>query len=572
MALIKKSFFTLLLLVPFLFGIGTSVKAAWGTGIIESQPDEENHDADIYHVLVGDQRAYIHMSLPRYSIAGEYVTSYKTNSTHEIKFYGSANIYYDYIIWNPNSADFNVFVIESLDQQGNYVTQYNSLDSSHNVLRFMGTSDGIEVRTVVDQPIGPDLEETIYYLFDNTTYRMYWAKSNIHMEATIDDLPFTSGSPYKPGAYGTVDLSINGSYLDITVFYDDTFKLKSKLIDDISIFHNVAMAIYWTDNNEKFITMTYEKEPPIYLSTLPVQARPWVDTVTWNLTTNQIRSTSKIDVFAYHDKDSNRNVFTYMYIPNLVYESLISVTASFSYQYTYYVGGKGDIIQNSISLKSGDKNTFSPTWERKLLYYYIIPGYSITELGSKILKVDNPFLRGSLNQIQAINPTSELTNKITTAWSETYKTQVNIDTYSNTLYKLNWGQYDKFGVSDISIIPGSFSFAEIVFVKDGRVNMLQFDDIILKDVYDESLLPSHAKTLYTILAKFIKDYPEIAMIIAIVLSILVMILLVQFAPVVGLFAQVISGVLRVFFMLMSKPIFWVLAIIGGFGYYIFTLL
>lgn len=492
MALFKNSFLTLLLLVPFLFGIGTSVKAAWGTGIIESQPDEENHDADLYHEVIGNQRAYIHMSLPRYSTTGTYVTSHVTNSAHEIKFYGSANIYYDHIIWNPNSADFNVFVIESLDQQGNYVTQYNSLDSSHNVLRFMGTSDGIQIRTVVDQPIGPDLEETIYYLFDNTTYRMYWAKSSIHTEATIDDLPFTSGSPYKSGAYGTVDLSINGSYLDITVFYDDTFKLKSKLIDDISIFHNVAMAIYWTDNNQKFITMTYEEEPPIYLSTLPVQARPWVDTVTWNLTTNQIRSTSKIDVFAYHDKDSNRNVFTYMYIPNLVYESLISVTASFSYQYTYYVGGKGDIIQNSISLKSGDKNTFSPTWERKLLYYYII--------------------------------------------------------------------------------PGSFSFAEIVFVKDGRVNMLQFDDIILKDVTDDSLLPENAKTLWTILSKFYNDYPEIAIVIGIVLVMIVMTLLLQFAPVLGMVAQLISGILRVVFMLLSKPVFWIITIVAAFAYYISTLL
>lgn len=572
MALIKKSFLTLLLLVPFLLGIGTTVKAGWGTGVVVSEPEEENHGADIYHSMVGDQRAYIHMSLPRYTSGDIYMTSYNTNNTHEIKFYGSRYIFFDRIIWNPNSANFNLFVIETLDQQGNYVTQYNSYDASHNILRFTGTDEGIQISTVVSQPVGPALEEAVYYLFDNITYRMYWAKSNIYTNSKVDDLPFTTGSPYKNGAYGTVEFDLNGSYLDMTIFYDNTYKMETKLIDDISMFTDVSFAYYWTDNNQKFISISYDEEEPVYLSSLPIQARPWANTVTWNLTTNEVRSTNKIEVFAYHDKDKDRNIFTYMYIPNLVFDSLISVTASFDYQFTYYIGGKGDVINNSVILNSADKNTFSPTWEKKLLYNaLLISGTGV--VGSMIIGNEFEFMNGSLDQIQVVsNPTSELTTKITAAWQEKYQTQVIVDTDTNKLYRLNWGQYDKFGVSDVSLIPGSFSFAEIIFVKDGRVNILTFEDIILKDVIDKSLQPDNAKDLWKIIMKFIEDYPELAIILLVFMIITAMVVMINFAPVIGLVAQFTSGVMNLMFMLLSKPIFWILAIIGGFGYYISTML
>ncbi|MDX9692076.1 MAG: hypothetical protein RBT45_06415, partial [Acholeplasmataceae bacterium] len=488
------------------------------------------------------------------------------------KFYGSSNIYFDRIIWNPNSANYNLFVIETLDGQGNYVTQYNSYEASHNILRFTASDDGIQVVTLIDQPIGPDLEETVFYLFDNTTYRMYWAKSNIYTNSKVEDLPFTTGSPYKNGAYGTVEFEVDGSYLDMTVFYDNTYKMETKLIDDISMFMDVSFAYYWTDNNQKFISITYEDEEPVYLSSLPIQARPWANTVTWNLTTNEVRSTNKIEVFAYHDKDKDRNIFTYMYIPNLVFDSLISVTASFDYQYTYYIGGKGDVINNSVVLKSADKNTFSPTWEKKLLYNaLLISGTGV--VGSMIIGNDFEFMNGSLDQIQVVsNPTSELTTKITAAWQEKYQTQVMVDTDTNKLYRLNWGQYDKFGVSDVSLIPGSFSFAEIIFVKDGRVNLLTFEDIILRDVIDKSLQPDNAKDLWKIVMKFIENYPELAIILLVIVIITAMVVMINFAPVIGLVAQFTSGVMNLMFMLLSKPIFWILAIIGGFGYYISTML
>ena len=238
MALIKKSLIALILLVPFLFSITVN-----GQGIVESEPEIDNNGADIYHSIVGNQRAYIHFSLPRYNNYGNFMTSYVSNSDHTIKFFGSKDIHYDRNIWNPDTSNYNIFVVETMDEQGNFVVQYTSREEKLNNLRIFGTSDGIQINAVISYP-GTSFKtyENVFYLFDGITYRLYWAKSNVHESVTVEQLPSTSGSPYSPGTYGTVDLNLNGNYLDVEIFYQDTFKLSTILVDDKSIFQFLSIS------------------------------------------------------------------------------------------------------------------------------------------------------------------------------------------------------------------------------------------------------------------------------------------------------------------------------------------
>lgn len=571
MALIKKSLIVLILIVPFLLWIGTSVNASsWGTGIVVSDPEYDNNGADIYHTLVGNNRAYIHVSMPRYSVSGTFMTSYATNSDHEIKFYDPANIWFDKVIWNPDTTNYQVFVIESKDNQGTYTVDYSNRKDESKMIKIRSASDKIEVIALIDQPLGPDLELKLYELSPNVTYRMYWAKSQTFNNVIVNDLPDTYGSPYKEGEYGKVTLSLNGSYLHASVLYYDTYNLAPMLVDNVTVFQNVKKAYYWTDGTDKMITMTYEEKDPIYLSSLPIAARPWTQTVTWNLTTNEVRSLNKVEVFAYHTKDKDRVISTYMYMPNTISDNIISVTAGFSYQYDYHFTGKGEVLSDIVTLTAGSKNTYSPTWEKKILHFILNPGYSSFISGSLFygaIGIDissfNP-IRKSIDQIQTVGyPTAELVNSITKAWNEKYKTNVTIDTDNNKLYKLNWGQYDKFGAKDVYMLPDSFSFAEIVFVKDGKVNLLTFDDIILKDVVGDTLLPKDDSSLIKLIKDFIAKYPEIAIGIAVVLSILFLLVFMSFAPIITVFFQIISGVLRVTFFLMTKPAFWVIIVIGS---------
>lgn len=476
----KKSILLVILIAFSLLGISTMNRLK--AGYYSSSPDETG--ADIYHVNVGNQRAYIHMTLPRY-LNDTFNNSYSTNSAHETIFYDPQNIWYDRSIVNPDESLYNTFVIESKDNNGVFVNEFYSRESIYNSLRFTGTQDGIEIsyRDAMFQA------QAFFYLFDNTTYRMYWTKTIGYDNLNVDDLPNTTGSPYQNGNVGLVDFEINGSYLDITILYENEYSLKPLLVDDISIFKNVSSAYYYTHVDEKFITMTYENEP-VFLKSVHSSASPWADTITWNLTTNEIRSINKVEVFAYHTKDSERNIFTYMYIPNLVHENIISVTAGFKYQFDYHFTGKGEEHSELVTLNVGVKNTVSPVWEKELLSVYEASPYKyLDSLLYKWLGIGkNPIKQ--LDQIKVIsNPSRDLINRITLAWNEEYNTNVVIDTNTNKLYSLNWGQYDKFGAKDVYLIEDSFNFAEIVFVQNGKVNFLDFEDIILRDVTDESLIP-----------------------------------------------------------------------------------
>ncbi len=578
MALFKKSLIALILVVPFLLGFGYTVQAH-GTGIINSEPEGDNNGADIYHEIVGNERAYIHFSLPRYTSTGSFMVSYDTSSAHETKFYGSKDIYFDRNIWNPDVTNYSIFVVETLDEQGNYVVQYSSRDASHNYLNFQGTSEGIQISTIQEYE-GTSLttQEHVMYLFDGKTYRIYWEKSNVYRDIAISDLPESTGSPYKEGNYGVVSLAIDGSYLDVTIQMVHTYKLARMLVDDITAFENVQYAYYWTDNNNKFITMTYEEKEPVYLSSLPIQARPWTQTVTWNLTTNEIRSVNKVDVFAYHAKDSNRNIYTYMYMPNTIHDSLISVTAKISYRFEWYIGGKSDVRTDTVVLRAGDENKFSPTWEKKLLYYSIYSYFTYIDIGSKLLNFDNPLWTRSLDQINVVsNPTSELVEKITGAWNEAYDANVIIDTDSNKLYRLNWGQYDEWGARNVYLVEDTFQFSEIVFVQNGQVNLLTFDDIILKDVIDKTLEPSEPGYDFIKMVLDMIKTPEQAVILAVgIFIILAVILTIVFAPLMPILKVVVSvlgilleGVARVFVALISRPWFWVLSLVGSIIYIIY---
>ncbi len=562
MALFKKTV-TILLIVPFLF-LGTALLNAYdGTGIVESNPDADWYGMDIYHYMVGEERVYIHLAIPGF-IGVDYVSTYTSDTDHSIVYYNTPQ--FDKSIHNPNPELYNTFVLETEDANGNFIVQVQSTDRQYDLLKFqMNIQSGLFTIYTEDANSAPRLKP-FAYMNQGVKYRMYWTKSTTTNDITIDDLPITSGNPYDTnGSYGTVTFETNQNYLDISVYYDAViYNLKRQLVDDISIFQNVKRANYYTVENDKFITFTYEERDPVFLQSVNTNAHEWVDTLTWNLTTNEIRSINKVEVYAYHDIDSNRNIYTYMYLPNLIYDDIISVTAGFQYQYEYYIGGKGEEQTEMMTLNVGDKNTFSPRWEKNLLQHVINPMKTGYVLGSKFyglfgLNIPDPWMK-SIDQIQNItSPSEALKTKITTAWNEKYESNIIIDEQTTKLYRLNWGQYDKFGVKKVNMIDGSFSFSEIVFVKDGKVSFLEFDDIILKDVIDDSLVPSPDFNFWQFIKDMFIKYPIPAISVSIILIIL---LLFTLSPLVQVFVvtlSIIKMLIQFTLTMALKPFFWVIA-------------
>jgi hypothetical protein len=567
MALFKKTILTLLLIVPFLY-LGTALLNAYdGTGVIVSEPEIDNYGADMYHYMVGEERAYIHMAVPLLTYDDLFLTLYQSDNDHSITFNnqightrGYLNI--DRFIWNPDKDKYGAFVIETIDENGNYVTEYSSANTAFNELRFISDENGINIYSVKYYSDFGYFDTTHRYTLNfGTKYRMYWQRSTTIKDITVDDLPNTTGSPYaSDGNYGAVSFKIDNNYLDVSIFYENTYELKKILVDDISIFKNVRKAYYYTDNDEKFITFTYSDSNPVFLQNSGTTAQQWVDTLTWNLRTNEIRSINKVEVYAYHDIDSNRNVYTYMYIPNLIYDQIISVTAGFKYQYEYYIGSKGKEQQELITLLAGENNTFSPTWEKKLLSMYgNAADLPIDSFFRDLLGLDHPY-KEEMSQIELVsNPSLTLKNKIVGAWNETYNTNVLIDEQSNKLYKLNWGQYDKFGVKKVNLIENTFYFAEIVFAKDGKVSILDFDDIILKDIIDDSLKPSPDFNFWQFIKDMFTKYPIPAITVSIILVILLLFTLSPFIQVFVITMSIIKMMIQFALTMALKPFFWIIA-------------
>jgi len=505
-----------LLIVPLIFAI--TIKAS-GSGVLVSDPEQDNNGADIYHVLVGGQYAYVHMSLPLYNTSGSYLSSYVTEGDHTTMFMSPGNIYYDKDIWNPNTSLYSIFIIEQKQQQmdvnGNpefdeanqpiytFAKVFYSRDAEYNQINIKSQTEGLIVSTKDYSIISNGIETPFFTLSPGSEYKLYWSTSITYTDQTVSQLPSTVGSPYNPGGYGSVTITTSElSEVSVSILYNtDVYELASFVVDDLTPFQNVERAYYWTDGTDKFISMTYEASDPVYLSGIPIEARQWTDTVTWNLTTNEIRLVNKVIVYAYTGQEANNNLYTYLYIPDILFDNIISITAGFVYHYEYWFGGKSASTYESKTLRLGETNDVTLAWENKLLLgygAYTLSQYSpIWAIGS-LLYVDSTLV--DTQQIQKIEyPTVSLIEKMQNAWFVEYGRSVSVDTVNNSLYKLNWGQYNKTFTSKVVIEeypegdPRNFMFSEIIVVKDGSVLVLDDMDIILRSTLDQTVTPTPDK-------------------------------------------------------------------------------
>jgi hypothetical protein len=558
MALCKKIVMALFIIVPII--VTTSViEASDYNGIVLSEPEEDNYGADIFHYLVGEQRAYIHFALPTYDSSQDYIRTYKSDSDHSIEFFGIIDGF-NRVIYNPFPTLFNSLIIETKDENGNFIIDRTFDDPKYNYIKFDSSPEGLEISTF-DANFPMIKEYTGEFLTAGMKYRMYWTTITSVEDVKVADLPVTNGSPFnKIGDYGNVNMTIDGNYLSIEIDYKSmSYKLSKLLIDDITTFHNIKRAYYYSDDEEKFITFTYDEQDPIFLQSVKQDAYKWIDTITWNLTTNEMRTINKIEVFAHHDIDDNRNVYTYMYIPNLIHDSIVSITAGFQYKYSYMIGKDGETQTTLVTLQSGESNTFSPTWEKKLLKTIINPMYGGFVLGSKfygLFGIAIPDLyEKHISQIERVSqPSLMLKNDLINEWNRKYNTNVSIDENLHSLYKLNWGQFDKFGVNKVNLIDGSFSFSEIVYVFNGRVGVLDFGDIDLKDTVGSNLEENETKTFLEIFLDVANKYPVITIAVCAVILVLLMVAIAPLINVIGIIVKVLGVIINSLISIFNKPI------------------
>lgn len=463
-----------------------------------------------------------------------------TNDTiNEIRKYSQFGDNYQFnTIGNPDMTTFNRFVIEIVDGDQT-ITAYAS-DTP--VIQLSGPGQyayshidpmGVQVGTDVigiqileldqsidaDFPIsaGPTMKH-MYVLEPGINYKMYWTTGTTIPGAAVEDLPETTGSPFsQTGQIGTVEIEVNELTHEVTrtIHYDtDSYVMDKIVLDRIDFLENVTKAYYYTDNEQKFITFSYEDNEPVFLHDRFL-SRKWADSAVWNLSTGKIQTVNLVTAFSHIYSDKDDFLYNLIYIPDIIIEDILQVSLTFKYQYYYHFTGKGEWQYETKIIEKEDRIEVMPTWEKKLFswvpfilgnYQYFLAlnfdfriGFTLPYLISDLLFNKNSLYKVTIDTyLQAITPytpSQEMAQELTSEWSIKTGKDITLDFTNNNMYKMVLGQYSKFGSKLVLVDPlGNdplTGYTEIVFVTDGEVRHLEQSQIFTIGTVDKNNDPDN---------------------------------------------------------------------------------
>src|SRR5690606_28197609 len=157
---------------------------------------------------------------------------------------------------------------------------------------------------------------------------------------TVSDLPSTAGSIFtNTSEMGRVYFNVNGYNLIVKVEYGlNEYYIPFTMANgtDMSIFNNANKSYYYMYEGERFILINHGQESIFQTSNL--SAQQWVGYSVWNLTTNELNTFDRVNVYLYSKLEEANNVYGYFYIDDFVVDHLLSVSLSMRYRYNYILG------------------------------------------------------------------------------------------------------------------------------------------------------------------------------------------------------------------------------------------
>lgn len=380
-----------------------------------------------------------------------------------------------YVLFNPNSQN-NLEEIVLKDSDSVKI-RYSKNKINNKEVTYLELF-------INDILIGDDLTTSRTTNVYNFTFKY---KSKVEKNHnTVADLPLTDGVDYTDSSkMGRVKYTRSNYLLDLTI------DLKSEIhsiqfnfsnTTDMSIFNNSYESYYFTNNDGKFVLINHGDESIFFQNKIKETFIPFT---LWNLTTNQITTYDRFNVYIYTQMESGKNAYAYWYVDQFVIDNLTSATLAFKYQYDYYIGGLGDPIEEFIILEADkytDVNKF--TWETATLYGLsaglisgvVVPGIGVPmAIIGTLLAIDTTkdliVTPGSVNQIKKVNnPSTELVNNIV---NTVKKEDPNFSIVNKNIFKLHLGQFDKFFTSGIKI-DKSYTYQSDFTKKHSGINIMQF--------------------------------------------------------------------------------------------------
>lgn len=313
---------------------------------------------------------------------------------------------------------------------------------------------------------------------------------------SVSDLPPTAGSIFSNFfGMGRVYFEASENNLIAKVEYQTNewyIPFTMAVGTDMSIFNNVYETFYYQYEGQKFFLINHGQQSMFTSNNLRTQT--WIDYTIWNLTTNEINTFERFNVYLYSKMEEANNVYGYFYVDEFVIDHLLSATLAMRYQNVYLFGDNGPWVEYHKILEAGVQESFDPTsWQADVLIgtaaattvLSFIPVVQLPALliGSAIMGwvgstiQQPPISFGTINQIQKITPTSSLRNEINSAYTANNPNFSGVNNNLN-LFKLYIGQFNDFWATGINI-DTEYS----LFQEQKGINIIQFTYMTEGQIY-----------------------------------------------------------------------------------------
>lgn len=336
----------------------------------------------------------------------------------------------------------------------------------------------------------------------------------INAAQTVADLPLTIGNPQQenPGKMGEVlDYYYDGPLKKFfaTVRYYEEYNI---VIDNINFsddfMDSVAGINYYSIGSEKFFQFDFIDSEEVIITISGEYATQWTGFAIWNLTTNEFVLYNRALALTYIDVEPDRDVFGYLYLPNIPIDDMLSVAGFFNYRFGYknliQQQKYHDWEQATFVLEKDEASYGSdifnygllPQWSYNAIkwtsltnpvafLFTMIPGlqdvgyflnytgrysgylaFALTTLGG----IDR-VRTGKIDEIETIQPDITLRAKLnqyyTKALGETVVLPTSVD-----IHKLYFGAFTAYNTNVVNIDADSLTYTEITWVTNGQIYTL----------------------------------------------------------------------------------------------------
>lgn len=323
---------------------------------------------------------------------------------------------------------------------------------------------------------------------------------------SIGDLPSTRGSIFTERLdMGRVYFELDENELVALVRYDvneneviaadEEWYLKFTLAStvDKTIFQSNYETFYYEYEEEKFFVINHGSQS-MFLSD-DVKNTNFIPYTVWNLTTNEIRSVERINVYFYSVVEDYRNVYAYFYSDDFVIDNLLTATVAMEYRYRYIVEfGGAPAWQPYIKVLEQGQAAFTgvPWWARFLLgapglifpeiYDESSLGFALLGSIANVFGAENPMMIFSnASEIEQITPSTALSQELQEAYSEIGLTS----SVTLPVYKLHLGYFDAAFSKGVEINPEfnkignqkGINIIEMTYETEGQIHTINGDNI-----------------------------------------------------------------------------------------------